>query len=139
MLADAAMLDHPRKDAALRITTDASNAGVGAVLEQQHETLAHVWEPMAFYSRAFNARERNWAPFDMELCAIHDAVKKFAVDTNGCPKLTIYTDHKPIVRAIKKPGWRITETASLVEGHIRGDIRCSACGRKTERGGGHLK
>ena len=103
-LADAVMLVHPRKDAALRITTDASNVGIGAVLEQQHETLGHVWEPMAFYSRAFNARERNWAPFDMELCAIHDAVKKFAVDTNGCPKLTIYTDHKPIVKAIKKPG-----------------------------------
>ena len=98
------MLVHPRAGAALRITTDASNKGIGATLEQQHQTQRRVWEPLAFYSRAFNTREQNWAPFDMELCAIHDAVKKFEVDISGCPKLTIYTDHKPIVTAIKKPG-----------------------------------
>ena len=74
-LADAAMLVHPRRDAALRITTNASNVGVGVLLDQQYATLWYVWEPMAFYSWAFNARERNWAPFDIELCAIHDAVK----------------------------------------------------------------
>ena len=54
-------------------------------------------------SEKINTREQNWAPFDMELCAIHDAVKKFEIDISGCPKLTIYTDHKPIVTAIKKP------------------------------------
>ena len=40
----------------------------------------------------------------MELCAIHDAVRKFEIDFSGCPKLTIYTDHKPNVTGIKKPG-----------------------------------
>ena len=59
---------------------------------------------MVFYSWAFNKREQNWAPFDMELCAIHDTVKKLEIDISGCPKLIIYTDRKPIVTAIKKPG-----------------------------------
>ena len=93
-LANAAMLVHPRRDAALRITTDASNVGVGVLLDQQYAKLWYVWEPMAFYSWAFNARERNWAQFNMVLCAITDTVKRFAIDINGCPKLTIYTDHK---------------------------------------------
>ena len=74
------------------------------MLEQQHETQRHMQEPMAFYSRAFNTREHNWLPFDMEICAIHNAVRKFATDISGCPKLTIYTDHKPNVTGIKKPG-----------------------------------
>ena len=47
-LASAAMLAHPRADAPVAITVDASGVAVGAALEQ---LINGSWQPLAFFSR----------------------------------------------------------------------------------------
>ena len=69
--------------------------GLGGVLEQAHETKLGVWEPMAF-----RANKQNWAPFDKEVCAMHKSIKEFEVTNFGCPSLTIFTDHKAIIKVV---------------------------------------
>lgn len=44
----SALLVHPHRDAPLRLTTDASNTAVGAVLEQ---SIGDEWQPLGFFSR----------------------------------------------------------------------------------------
>ena len=54
MLAKATMLCHPRTDAPLAITADASKIVIGAVLEQ-HGPLG--WEPLGFFSSKFEGKQ----------------------------------------------------------------------------------
>jgi len=49
-LASATLLHHPVLDAQLVLTTDASDIGVGAVLEQE---IDGEFQPLAFFSRSF--------------------------------------------------------------------------------------
>jgi RNase H-like domain found in reverse transcriptase len=52
-------LPDPKKS--FTVTTDASNFGIGGVLEQEWEDGAH---PVAFVSRKLNDEERNYSTHD---------------------------------------------------------------------------
>ena len=97
-LAAATLVHHPHHDAVTALTTDASDVGVGAVLEQ---CIDGVWQPLAFYSRKFSAAEKNYSTFDRELLAVHSSIRHFRYFLEG-RLFTVYTDHKPLVSAIKK-------------------------------------
>ena len=56
-----------------RVTTDASNIGVGAVLEQEYE---EGWRPVAFWSRRLKDAEMRYATTDKEWLAIVEAVSR---------------------------------------------------------------
>ena len=98
LLADATLLHHPVPGARTALTTDASDIAIGAVLEQQID--GH-WQPLAFFSRQLNKAEKNYATIDRELLGIHSAILHFRYFLEG-RDFTVYTDHKPIVAAIKK-------------------------------------
>ena len=97
-LAGAALLHHPVPGAVTALTTDASDTAIGAVLEQR---MGNHWQPLAFFSRKLNKAERNYATIDRELLGIHAAILHFRYFLEG-RLFTVFTDHRPIVAAIKK-------------------------------------
>ena len=97
-LAKAALLRHPRPNAQLALTTDASNVAMGAVLEQRGP---NGWEPLAFYSSRLRGKQREWPPFDRELLAAHRAIRHFRHMVEG-RSFTLYTDHESLVPALSK-------------------------------------
>ena len=97
-LANAAMLRHPRPNAALALTTDASNVAMGAVLEQRGP---NGWEPLGFFSARLKNNEQRWPPFDRELLAAFRSIRHFRHMVEG-RRFTLYTDHQSLVPALSK-------------------------------------
>ena len=97
-LARAAMLRHPRANAKLAITADASKTAIGAVLEQRGPK---GWEPLGFFSAKLEANQREWPPFDRELLAAFRAIRHFRHMVEG-RNFTLYTDHDSLVPALHK-------------------------------------
>ena len=85
-------LNFPTIDAPTSISTDASNTGVGATLQQY---VNGKWKPLAFFSRKFNQAETKYSTFDRELLAIYMSVKRFRYFIEG-RQFHVYTDHKPL-------------------------------------------
>lgn len=98
-LAEAATLAYPLPNLPITITTDASDAAVGACLEQ---TINNVVRPIAFFSRKLRPNERKYSTFDRELLAIFLALRHFRHFVGGNNPVTLRTDHKPIVQAFCK-------------------------------------
>ena len=59
--------------------TDASQAGFGALLEQEGENKR--WYPIAYASRQTNPADRKYAPTELEVAALVFAVEHFEVET----------------------------------------------------------
>ncbi|GFS07272.1 Pol polyprotein [Elysia marginata] len=97
-LADATMLSHPKPNAPIALTTDASDQAVGAVLEQY---VQGVWQPLAFFSKRLRLPEQKYSTFDRELLGLYLAIRHFRFFLEGRP-FTAYTDHKPLVGAMSK-------------------------------------
>ena len=97
-LAKAAMLRHPRPNAKLAITADASKFAIGAVLEQRGPL---GWEPLGFYSSKLEGKQPEWPPFDRELLAAFKAIRHFRHMVEG-RTFTLYTDHDSLVPALRK-------------------------------------
>ena len=94
-LAAATLLSFPAPNATLRLTTDASNIAVGAVLEQM---TTEQPRPLAFFSRKLTKAETRYSTFDRELLAVYLAVRHFRHFLEGV-SFTIFTDHLPLVQA----------------------------------------
>ena len=103
-LAATTLLRHPRQDAPLAITTDASNTAIGGVLEQRGE---NGWEPLAFFSAKLKPNQQMWPPFDRELLAAFRGVRHFRHMVEGRP-FTIYTDHQSLIPALHKKSEPLT-------------------------------
>lgn len=97
-LARATLLAHPSDDAPLRLTSDASDIAIGAVLEQFS---GEAWQPLGFFSKKLNASQKNYSTYDRELLAIYEAIKFFRYMLEG-RNFTIRTDHKPLVYAFRQ-------------------------------------
>ena len=70
-LAAASLLCHPQLDAPTCIIVDASDRTVGAVLEQQIDS---VWCPISFFSWKLRLAKRKYSTFDRELLAAYLAI-----------------------------------------------------------------
>ena len=97
-LACATMLVHPRENAPLALTVDASDVAVGAVLEHQVED---KWQPLAFFSRQLRRPELKYSTFDRELLALYLAIRHFRYMLEGRP-FKVFSDHKPLTFAFGK-------------------------------------
>jgi cleavage and polyadenylation specificity factor subunit 1 len=97
-LAQKTLLSHPIPNAALAVSSDASDIGMGAVLEQR---VHGRWQPLAFYSRQLQPAETRYSTFDRELLALHSAIKHFQHALEG-RSFIAFTDHQPLVEAMHK-------------------------------------
>ena len=95
-LANATQLAHQVPDAPLALFVDASDSGVGAVL-QQH--VAGEWQPLSFFSKTLATAEKKYSTFGRELLAIYLAVRHFKHAIEGRSPI-VFTDHRPLVTAI---------------------------------------
>lgn len=98
-LTRATLLAHPDMHAELSIYTDASNTGIGAVLQQRK---GNSWQPLAFFSRKLSTSQAKYSPYDRELLAVYEAIKHFRYMVEA-RHFTIHTDHKPLTHAFSTP------------------------------------
>ena len=75
----------PDAKGSFEITSDASNIGIGAVLSQGGQPVAH-------FSGKLNKAEKNYAAHEKEALAVVEAVREWRVYITGRP-VTLYTDH----------------------------------------------
>ena len=97
-LANATLLHHLTENSTLSITTDASDAAIGAALHEITDNSSH---PIAFFSRRLTAAERNYSTFDEELLSIFAATLKFKHLIGG-RYTVVFTDHKPITSSFQR-------------------------------------
>ena len=98
-LADTTYLAHPCVDADLSLHTDASNVALGAILEQP---VAGKTEVLGYFSKTLNDTQRRYFTYDLELLAMHSAVKYFEYMLMD-KSFTIFTDNKSLVNTFLKP------------------------------------
>ena len=75
------------------LQTDASDAGVGACLLQEHDGIFH---PVIFLSRKLKGAEMNYSPIEKECLANVWAVSKLQVYLFG-REFVLLTDHMPLI------------------------------------------
>lgn len=92
LLKQTTLLVHPKDDAVLSITADASDVAVGAVLQQYCSNLC---QPLAFFSKKLSPAETRYSTFDRELLAMYLSVKHFRYFVEG-REFILYTDNKPL-------------------------------------------
>ena len=83
----------------IKIATDASKVGLGAVLQQYHD---NEWLPVAYASRAVSDCELRYAPIELETLAVTFACERFHQYIYG-QRIEVEADHKPLVTIFKKP------------------------------------
>jgi len=126
-LADTARLAHLLPNAPLRLSTDASNVAVGAVLEQK---VGDQWQPLGFFSKKLSPAERRYSTYDRELLAAYLGTRHFVHTIEG-RGTTLRTDHKPLTYMFSLKAEKIVDRQvrqisflsqflSAVE-HVRGD------------------
>ena len=91
-LSKAVLLFHPRQDAELCVCVDASDYGIGGVLQQVYKGQV---QPLAFYSQKLTKAQQNYSTYDRELLAIYKCIQYFRNQVEG-RSVVIYTDHKPL-------------------------------------------
>ena len=97
-LTEPATLAIYNPEAETKISADASEYGIGAVLLQQSST---QWKPVAYASRALSETERRYSQIEKEALAITWACERFAEYIIG-KHIKLETDHKPLVPLLSK-------------------------------------
>ena len=90
-LMTAPVLCIPRtgSEAEFTLYTDASDIGIGAVLEQ-------AGKPVCYESRKLSPAEKNYAVHERELLAVVHALRTFRHYLEGCKQFTLLTDHESL-------------------------------------------
>ena len=91
-LAEVTQLTHWHPSAETSLVVDASDAAVGAVLQQK---IGGEWKPHGFFSKKLKPAETRYSTFGRELLAIYLAIKHFRHLLEGRP-FYVLTDHKPL-------------------------------------------
>ena len=79
-------------DKPFRLRCDASDAAIGAELQQEREG---KWVPVGFYSRKLAGSQKNWSTREKETYAIVAALRKWA-GIIGFQPVVVTTDHKSL-------------------------------------------
>jgi hypothetical protein len=97
-LANAALLAHRMEHGDLTLTTDASDAAIGGVLQQR---VQDSWQPLGFFFKKLTSTQRNYSTYDRELLGVYKSVKHFRHMLEA-RVFTIQTDHKPLTSAFQQ-------------------------------------
>ena len=95
-----------------RVTTDASDIGIGAVLEQYYQ---EVWQPIEFWSRKLKPAETRYSVTDKEWLAVVEAVSSHWRFLLEGQKIIVRTDHKPLIGKLSNA----TSIPPLLHRHLR--------------------
>jgi hypothetical protein len=87
-LTNAPTLAMPDYSRPFVVTTDASDVGLGALLEQDSR-------PVAYLSRKFNPAELNYSATEKELLAVVHALREWRCYLESGVPFTVRTDHNP--------------------------------------------
>ena len=98
VLASATLLVHPRQDAPMAVTIDASDLAIGGILEQFTDGL---WRPLAFFSLKLQPAQTSYSAFNRELLAAYASIRHFRYFLEG-RQFSLFTDHKPLTFALNK-------------------------------------
>lgn len=103
------------------VHTDASDVGLGAVLEQDTNGVLH---PISFWSYTLTATERNYTTYEKELMAVHRALQHWRHYLVGSAfDVSVLTDHQALLALMKtkvasKRIMRWIEDLSMIGVHI---------------------
>ncbi|GBM65981.1 hypothetical protein AVEN_152191-1 [Araneus ventricosus] len=103
-ISKAALIAHPHLDGKLALFVDASDVGIGAVLQQQ---IGSGIKPLAFFSHRLTPTEIRYRTYERELFAVYSAIKHFAYTLEG-REFMVYTDHKPLTFALHQKNDKIS-------------------------------
>ena len=92
-------LTHPDAAKPISVMIDASNYGIGGVVQQLEEN--EKWRPVQYFGRKLSKTEQRYSTFGRELLAAFASLKKFKHHLEG-RDFTLFTDHKALVSAVKK-------------------------------------
>ena len=95
ILANAPVLSAPNFSKQFKIAVDASDLGIGAVLFQEDDS--GVDHPICYFSKKFNAHQKNYSTIEKECLGLILALQQFDFYVN-CPShaILVYTDHNPL-------------------------------------------
>ena len=93
LLKTSNLLTHYDSTLPVRLATDASQYGLGAIIS--HVLPNGMEKPIAFASRTLSVSEQNYSQIDKEALAIIYAIQKFHKYLYG-RKFVLITDHKPL-------------------------------------------
>ena len=96
-LSNAPVLTHFSDTLPLKLDTDASQYGIGAVIS--HVLPSGEERPIAYASRTLSKSERNYSQIEKEALSIIFGVKKFHQYLYG-RKFLLVTDHKPLTTVL---------------------------------------
>ena len=94
-LTQAPILRRPDYNKVFYLVTDASDIGLGAVLEQDSDLVEEVRHPIAYWSRTLQPREQKYTVTERECLAIVEAVKVFRHYIHGL-HFKVITDHNAL-------------------------------------------
>ena len=98
---EAPLLRHFDPDRPIRMETDASKSGLGAILSQLFDGR---WNPIAFFSRQFKGPELNYGTPDQEMMAIVESFKHWRHYLEGSKyPIEVLTDHHNLQGFMKQP------------------------------------
>ncbi|EJD38860.1 DNA/RNA polymerase [Auricularia subglabra TFB-10046 SS5] len=81
----------PQDRAPFRLETDASEYAASGVL---HQIIDGKPRPLGFFSKSFNAAERNYEIYDKEMIAVMWCLQHWRHHLMGAPSFEIWTDHR---------------------------------------------
>lgn len=82
----------------IKISSDASQSGLGAVLMQKYDN----WQPIAYASHSMTDAVTRYAQIENELLSITYACKRFHQFVSG-QAVSVENDHKPPIALFQKP------------------------------------
>src|SRR5215212_3810604 len=102
-------------EVAIRITTDASDFAIGAVLEQQFDD---KWYPIAFELRKLSKAKENYAVHEKEILAIVHSIKLWRHYLEG-HEFQVITDHQSLTYFQTQPTFskRQARWNEIIQGH----------------------
>ena len=97
------------------LRTDASDKGVGAVLEQADQN--GVRHPVSYFSKKLNSAQQNYSTVEKETLSLILAIEHYGVYLSGSKSVEVWTDHNPLtfLQKFKYKNQRLTRWSLFLQ------------------------